>query len=211
MITLYQTEWCPHGHRVRQVMSELGLTYTLVNVPAEKADRLELKEITGTDSVPTLLDGETAFSGSDAIVAHLRATYPPAPDADVHEQKGFFRYVLEMDMAPEAALTHLREMLFKHRFDVVAEIGITPRDPGDATGTYTLLHALVPVAVAADLAADPSVPSSLTIPMSVYPVGDGSQIAITDPFVGVWLFGEPELLKAAGELRKRVKELFEEL
>ncbi len=108
-------------------------------------------------------------------------------------------------MAPAAALAHLKAMLLKHRFEVVAEIGITPRDQ-DATGTYTLLHAMVPVAVAIDLAADPSVPSSLTIPMSVYPVGDGSQIAITDPFVGVWLFGQPELLKAASKLRERVKE-----
>ena len=210
MITLYQTEWCPHGHRVRQTLTELGLTYTTVNVPAEKADRLELKEVSGGETVPALLDGDSVFSGGDAIIAHLRATYPPAPDADRHEQAGFFRYVLEKDMAPAAALAHLKEMLLKHRFEVVAEIGITPRDQ-DATGTYTLLHAMVPVAVAVDLAADPSVPSSLTIPMSVYPVGDGSQIAITDPFVGVWLFGQPELLMAASKVRERVKRLFEEL
>jgi glutaredoxin len=210
MITLYQTEWCPQGHRVRQTLTELGLTYTLVNVPADKADRIELKGICGGDGVPALCDGETVLSEGDAIIAHLRATYPPAPDADKHEQRGLFRYVLELEMAPAAALAHLKEMLLKHHFDVVAEIGITPRDQ-DATGTYTLLHALVPVAVAVDLAADPSVPSSLTIPMSVYPVGDGSQIAITDPFVGVWLFGQPELLKAASNLRERVKRLFEEL
>jgi glutaredoxin len=210
MITLYQTEWCPHGHRVRQALTELGLTYTMVNVPAEKADRLELKEVCGADGVPALLDGKTVLCGADAIVEHLRATYPPAADAAVHEQMGFFRYVLEKDMAPAAALTHLKEMLLKHRFEVVAEIGIAPSD-ADADGTYTLLHAVVPAAIAMDLAADPSVPSSLTIPMSVYPVGKGSQIAITDPLVGVWLFGQPELLKAAGKLRQRVKQLFEEL
>ena len=210
MITLYQTEWCPQGHRVRQTLTELGLTCVLVNVPAEKSDRVELREAIGSDGVPAILDGERVISGGDAIIAHLRATYPPAPDAARHELAGLFRYVLEMDMAPAAALAHLKTMLQKHRFEVVAEIGITPRDQ-NATGTYTLLHALVPVAVAVDLAADPSVPSSLTIPMSVYPIGDGSQIAITDPFVGVWLFGQPELLKAASKVRERVKRLFEEL
>ena len=34
MLTLYQAEWCPACHRVRQVMTELGLTYTTVNVPS---------------------------------------------------------------------------------------------------------------------------------------------------------------------------------
>jgi glutaredoxin len=210
MMTLYQTEWCPHGHRVRQVLTELGMTYTVVNVPVEKVDRLELRNVCATDSVPALCDGETVLCGADLIIEHLLATYPPAPDAAGHEQHGFFRYVLEKHMTTEATLTHLKETLLKHGFEVVAEVGITPAD-GDASGTYTLLHALVPVAVAMDLAADPSVPSSLTIPMSVYPVGDASQISITDPFVGVWLFGEPDLLRAAGKLRRRVKELFEEL
>ena len=32
MLTLYQLEWCPSCHGVRQVMTELGLTYTAVNV-----------------------------------------------------------------------------------------------------------------------------------------------------------------------------------
>jgi glutaredoxin len=210
MMTLYQTEWCPHGHRVRQTLTELGMTYTLVNVPAEKEDRLELRKVCAADSVPALCDGDKVLSGADAIIAHLLATYPRAADADSQEQHGFFRYVLEKDMAPEAALTHLKESLLRHDFEVVAEVAITPAD-GDTSKTYTLLHALVPVAVAMDLAADPSVPSSLTIPMSVYPVGDTSQISITDPMVGVWLFGEPALIKAAGKLRQRVKRLFEEL
>ena len=34
MLTLYQVEWCPYCHRVRQVMTELGLTYITVNVQA---------------------------------------------------------------------------------------------------------------------------------------------------------------------------------
>jgi hypothetical protein len=169
-----------------------------------------LRNVCGADSVPALLDGETVLCGADLIIEHLRATYPPAQDAASQEQHGFFRYVLEKDMTLEATLTHLKETLSRHGFEVVAEVGITPAD-GDASGTYTLLQALVPIAVAMDLAADPSVPSSLTIPMSVYPVGDTSQISITDPFVGVWLFGQPDLLKAAGKLRKRVKTLFEEL
>jgi glutaredoxin len=36
MITFHQLEWCPDCHRVRQVMTELELTYTTVNVAADK-------------------------------------------------------------------------------------------------------------------------------------------------------------------------------
>ena len=54
MITLYQSEWCFYCHTVRQTLTELGLTYTIVNVPAAKADRVELLAIAGQDSVPVL-------------------------------------------------------------------------------------------------------------------------------------------------------------
>ena len=51
MITLYQTEWCFYSHRVRQVLTELGLTYTAVNVPAAREDRVELLAVAGQDGV----------------------------------------------------------------------------------------------------------------------------------------------------------------
>ena len=52
MITLYQTEWCPYCHRVRQALTELGLTYMAVNVPAANEDRVELIAIAGQDRGP---------------------------------------------------------------------------------------------------------------------------------------------------------------
>jgi glutaredoxin len=39
MITLYQAEWCEYCHRVRQTLTELGLTYTAVNVPFDRSAR----------------------------------------------------------------------------------------------------------------------------------------------------------------------------
>jgi glutaredoxin len=210
MITLYQAEWCPYCHRVRQTLSELGLSYMAAAVPAEKQQRTELIELSGQDEIPVLVDGEHTIAGSSAIEEYLRETYPPAPDAEKHAQSGFFRYVLESDESPQDLLARVKALLAKHRFDVAAEVGITPKE-GDGIGTYVLLQAVVPVALAVDLAADPSVPSALTIPISVYPIEDGSQVAITDPFVGVWLFGEAPLLDMAKKLRRRIKQLFEEL
>ena len=39
MLTLYQSEWCPACHRVRQVLTELGLTYIAVNVAADRDEQ----------------------------------------------------------------------------------------------------------------------------------------------------------------------------
>ena len=78
MLTLYQAEWCPYCHRVRQVLTELGLTYTCVNVPVQRADRTQVRELSGQDVVPVLKDGRKVLVGSDEIVAHLRAGYPCA-------------------------------------------------------------------------------------------------------------------------------------
>ena len=43
MLTLYQAEWCPYCHRVRQVLTELELTYTCVNVPLARAERTQVR------------------------------------------------------------------------------------------------------------------------------------------------------------------------
>ena len=55
MITLYQVEWCPYCHIVRQVMTELGLTYVTVNVPARREERAELFPVTDQAAVHGLL------------------------------------------------------------------------------------------------------------------------------------------------------------
>src|SRR4051812_20992819 len=52
VMELYQAEWCPHSHRVRQRLTELGLDVRLRQVPAEKNDRLALERATGTREIP---------------------------------------------------------------------------------------------------------------------------------------------------------------
>lgn len=210
MITLYQVEWCPTCHLVRQLLGELGLTYVNVNVPVEKPERAELKELSGQDTVPVLKDEARVIQGGQAIVDYLQTAYPPAPDAQAHREKGLWRYILESDTPAEDSLARLKHLLPEHGFQVLCETGITPREQ-DATGTYVLLHVVDPKAVALTLAADPSVPAALTIPLAVYPVEDGSQIVLTDPGAGAWLSGQRDLLHVGGELRERIKTLFEAL
>ena len=59
-VELWQTEWCPASHRVRQRLTELGLTYSARQVPVDPDDRAELVAATGQATIPALVtaDGE---------------------------------------------------------------------------------------------------------------------------------------------------------
>jgi glutaredoxin len=85
-VELYQAEWCPHSHKVRQRLTELGLDFTARQVAAEPQDRTEMKERVGTDEIPVLLADGEAHRGEDAILAYLVAL-EERPDASRHREK----------------------------------------------------------------------------------------------------------------------------
>jgi len=85
---LWQTEWCPASRRVRQRLTELGIDYLVRQVPVEKDDRVELRERTGTDTIPVLVTpvGEIVLE-EEAILAHLAHHEPESPAALAHRLK----------------------------------------------------------------------------------------------------------------------------
>jgi glutathione S-transferase len=88
MLTLYQTEWCPHSHRVRQRLTELGIDFIARQVPARREGRVDLRRATGTDRVPVLVTDEgTLLEGSDEILRYLADRFEEPADARVHRAK----------------------------------------------------------------------------------------------------------------------------
>jgi glutathione S-transferase len=85
LLELYQAEWCPHSHEVRQRLTELDLPFIARQVPAESEDRDELRRLTGSDEIPTLVlpDGGT-ISASDRIIEYLDERYADPDGADAH-------------------------------------------------------------------------------------------------------------------------------
>lgn len=71
-LELWQTEWCPASHRVRQRLTELGLDCLLHQVPVEQEHRQELAAIAGARTIPVLRcpDGRV-ITGEEAICAYL--------------------------------------------------------------------------------------------------------------------------------------------
>jgi glutathione S-transferase len=70
-LELWQTEWCPASHRVRQRLTELGLTYVAHQVPVERDDRAQLEVATGQRSIPVLVAGGEIVEGEQAIRSYL--------------------------------------------------------------------------------------------------------------------------------------------
>lgn len=87
MLTLYQAEWCPYSSSVRQLLTEIGADFVARQVPARPADREELREVSGTDSIPVLVaeDGRV-FKGTREIFGFLE-TLDPWADAEAHRQR----------------------------------------------------------------------------------------------------------------------------
>ena len=211
MITLYQSEWCFFCHRVRQTLTELGLTYTIVNVPAAKTDRVELLAIAGQDSVPVLTDGDKVYGDSEEIIEYLRATYPAPEDADEHAAMAAWRGAMMVSLAPRAALARLKELLEQKGFVVLAQIK-GPKIHERLPAEYVILQVTVPVAAVKTLDVDPLAPAAIMFPIAVIPTEDGkSVVASADPVGQVWLYGELELRNVQAAVKKRLAELFEEL
>ena len=85
MLQLFQAEWCPASHRVRERLTELGVDYVIRQVPADRRKRQDLIATTGSDTVPVLVtDGGQALEGEDRIIAYLGEHYLEPRGAWMH-------------------------------------------------------------------------------------------------------------------------------
>jgi glutathione S-transferase len=207
MLTLHQVEWCPHCHRVRQVLTELGLTYLAVNVPARQKERADVVALSGDPAVPVLEDGDRVVRHADEIVAYLRAAYPEPADADDHRAKSAYRTLVLSALSPDEAATRLKSLLEAQGFTVLAEVSgaaVSPRLPEG----YRLVYATAAAAAAKAFEADPGVPAAMTLPFSIAPAAEGSLIAAPDPVGPVWVYGDLRLTKPLAALRGRLEAVF---
>jgi len=88
MIELYQAEWCPHSHRVRQRLTELGIDFLARQVPVRPDERTELERATGRQTIPALvLDDGRSYSGEDEILPALDRHATEPKSANDHRRK----------------------------------------------------------------------------------------------------------------------------
>jgi glutathione S-transferase len=85
MLELYQSEGCPHCAKVREKLSELGVSYVIHNprlpgnMGGDVTNEITYDELTagGGDQIPYLVDtkGGVTMYESDDIVAYLEQHY----------------------------------------------------------------------------------------------------------------------------------------
>lgn len=75
MMKLYQFESCPYCRMVREVMSDLQLTYININVPRDRSKRQEVLKVSGQPTVPVLVDGDVVLDDEEKIIPYLREKY----------------------------------------------------------------------------------------------------------------------------------------
>jgi glutathione S-transferase len=86
-VELYQAEWCPHSHRVRQRLTELGLDFWARQVAADPDRRTQMRQHVGTKEIPVLVPEDSEpVCGEEEILEYL-SRYEEAPDADAHREK----------------------------------------------------------------------------------------------------------------------------
>jgi glutaredoxin 3 len=86
-LELWQAEWCPYSHRVRQRLTELDLPFLARQVPADQAQREELRRRTGFSTVPVLIADGLAIGGEQAILVYLDEHFEEPPGAAAHRER----------------------------------------------------------------------------------------------------------------------------
>ena len=76
-ITLYRLQACPYCERVVNVLDDLDLPYESVFVEALHSERDIVKRVSGTRSVPVIVDESTGVTMAESanIVDYLQKTY----------------------------------------------------------------------------------------------------------------------------------------
>jgi glutaredoxin 3 len=199
---LYQAEWCPFSHRVRAKLTELGIDYELVNVPASSKKRRDLEKVAGTTAIPVLVDGQNVISDSDEALSYLEKKYGAKPDElELHHRElsptVYGTLPLEVDEATE----RLREALAEVDIEVLQELDLS--SALERQGTYKVL-------IAADLGflrlaaeANPGAATLALLKIAVYEVDGSSRVDAVEPEKGAGQIRSPQLNDRGLELRKR--------
>jgi glutaredoxin 3 len=199
---LYQAEWCPFSHRVRAKLTELGIDYELVNVPASSKKRRGLEKVAGTTAIPVLVDGQNVISDSDEALSYLEKEYSAKPDElELHHRELSPTVYGTLPFGVDEAIARLREALAQADMEVLQELDLS--STLGRQGAYKVL-------IAADLEflrlaaeANPGAATLALLKIAVYEEDGSSRVDAVEPEKGAGQIRSPQLNDRGLELRKR--------
>jgi glutathione S-transferase len=89
MIELYQAEWCPFSHQVRQRLTELGVPFVAHPVEPEPHERDAMEAAVGDRTIPVLVLDDGTVIGGDAeeILDVLDRQYDETQFTKAHHER----------------------------------------------------------------------------------------------------------------------------
>ncbi len=200
---LYQAEWCPFSHRVRAKLTELGIDYEAVNVPASAKKREELEEVAGTKAIPVLVDGERVISDSGEAISYLEEEYEADPDElKLHRRELSPTVYGTLPFGVEEAAERLREALGEADIEVLEELDLSQLL--GTGGTYRVLLAVDREYARLAAEANPGAATLALLKIAVYEEDGLTRVDAIEPEKGAGQIRAPELNDRGLELRKRL-------
>jgi glutaredoxin 3 len=200
---LYQAEWCPFSHRVRAKLTELGIDYELINVPASSNKRRDLEKVAGTTAIPVLVDGQKVISDSEEALSYLEKKYEAEPDElELHHRELSPTVYGTLPFGVEEATARLRKALAEADIEVFQELDLS--SALSRQGAYKVL-------IAADLdflrlaaEANPGAATLALLKIAVYEEDGATLVDIVEPEKGAGQIRNPQINDRGLELRKRL-------
>ncbi len=199
---LYQAEWCPFSHRVRAKLTELGIDYELVNVPASSKKRGDLEKVAGTTAIPVLVDEGRIISDSNAAISYLEKKYGADPDElEVHRRELSPTVYGTLPFGIDEAAGRLREALEEADIEVLQELDLS--SALGRAGAYRVLIAadlgFLRLAAEADLGAA----TLALLKIAVYEEDGSTRVDAVEPEKAAGQIRSSQLNDRGLELRKR--------
>jgi uncharacterized protein (DUF302 family)/glutaredoxin len=199
---LYQAEWCPFSHRVRAKLTELGIDYEMVNVPASSKKRRDLEEVAGTTAIPVLVDGQRIISDSDEALSYLEKEYEAEPDElELHHRELSPTVYGTLPFGVDEAAARLREALAEAGIEVLQELDLST--VLGRQGAYKVLIAGDPEFLRLAAGANAGAATLALLKIAVYEEDGSTRVDAVEPEKGAGQIRNPRLNDRGLELRKR--------
>ena len=199
---LYQAEWCPFSHRVRAKLTELGVDYELVNVPASSKKRGDLEKLAGTTAIPVLVDEGRIISDSNEAISYLEEKYEVDPDElEVHRRELSPTVYGTLPFGIDEATGRLREALEEADIEVLQELDLS--SALERQGAYRVLIAADPTFLRLAAGADLGAATLALLKIAVYEEDGSTRVDAVEPEKAVGQIRSSQLNDRGLELRKR--------
>lgn len=199
---LYQAEWCPFSHRVRAKLTELGVDYEVVNVPASSKKRGDLKKVAGTTTIPVLVDEGRIISDSNEAISYLEKKYGADPDdLEVHRRELSPTVYGTLPFGIDEAAGRLRQALEEADIEVLQELDLSSALGRE--GAYKVLIATDPGFLRLAAEANLGAATLALLKAAVYEEDGSTRVDAVEPEKAVGQIRSSQLNDRGLELRKR--------